>query len=116
MGHVGQTVEMLGTFPTYGIKDKVAYSRSWVKNAEMNARGPRDAYNIELRCKLLILRHAEENGRVVQTCRYFGIARSTYYRWRHVIEKFPFRIQEIRTDNGHELLSVVAEFGTVLAS
>lgn len=30
------------------LADIVAYSRSWVKNAEMNARGLNDAYNIEL--------------------------------------------------------------------
>lgn len=30
VGHVGQTVEMLGTFPTYGIKDKDAYA-TWLK-------------------------------------------------------------------------------------
>lgn len=26
MGHIGKSVEMLGTFPTYGIKDKEAYA------------------------------------------------------------------------------------------
>ncbi len=31
VGHVGQTVEMLGTFPTYGIKDKVAYA-TWLRD------------------------------------------------------------------------------------
>ncbi len=30
LGHVGQTVELLGTFPSYGIKDKVAYS-AWLE-------------------------------------------------------------------------------------
>lgn len=31
VGHVGRTVEMLGTFPTYGIKDKVAYA-AWLRD------------------------------------------------------------------------------------
>ena len=32
--------------------------------------------------KLRILRHAEEIGHVAGTCRYFGIGRSSFYRWR----------------------------------
>ena len=101
----------------------------------------------EIQRKLRILRYAEETGHVARTCRYFGIGRSSFYRWRqtyadrgeeglinappipkwhanrtppereekvrrfqytaidfvdHIIEKFPFRIREIRTDNGHE--------------
>jgi transposase-like protein len=36
----------------------------------------------EIQRKLRILRHAEEHGHVAKTCRYFGIARSTFYRWR----------------------------------
>lgn len=31
VGHIGQTVEMLGTFPTYGIKDKAAYA-AWLRD------------------------------------------------------------------------------------
>ena len=31
VGHVGQTVELLGTFPTYGIKDKDVYT-AWLKD------------------------------------------------------------------------------------
>jgi len=31
VGHTGQTLEMLSTFPTYGIKDKVAYA-AWLRN------------------------------------------------------------------------------------
>ena len=30
VGHVGQTIEMLGTFPTYGIKDKDVYA-AWLQ-------------------------------------------------------------------------------------
>lgn len=31
VGHIGRAVEMLGTFPTYGIKDKVAYA-AWLRD------------------------------------------------------------------------------------
>ena len=36
----------------------------------------------EIRRKLRILRHAEEVGHVAKTCRYFGIGRASFYRWR----------------------------------
>ena len=36
----------------------------------------------EIQRKLRILRHAEEIGHVARTCRYFGIGRSSFYRWR----------------------------------
>lgn len=36
----------------------------------------------EIRRKLRILGHAAESGNVCQTCRYFGIARASFYRWR----------------------------------
>ena len=32
--------------------------------------------------KLRVLSHAEESGNVSLTCRYFGISRDTFYRWR----------------------------------
>ena len=35
-----------------------------------------------IRRKLRILKHAEEIGSVVKTCRYFGVSRSGFYRWR----------------------------------
>jgi transposase InsO family protein len=37
----------------------------------------------EIRRKLRVLEHAEESGDVSRTCRYFGIGRATFYRWRH---------------------------------
>lgn len=37
--------------------------------------------------KLRILQHAEEIGSVVKTCRYFGISRSGFYRWRDAYAK-----------------------------
>lgn len=36
----------------------------------------------EIRRKLRILEHADRNGSVAATCRYFGIARASFYRWR----------------------------------
>jgi len=36
----------------------------------------------EIQRKLRILRYAEEIGHVAKTCRYFGIGRSSFYRWR----------------------------------
>ncbi|MCP4315783.1 MAG: IS481 family transposase, partial [Hyphomicrobiales bacterium] len=35
----------------------------------------------EIRRKLRILEHADRNGSVSTTCRYFGIARASFYRW-----------------------------------
>ena len=37
----------------------------------------------EIQPKLRILRYAEELGHVAKTCRYFGMGRSSFYRWRH---------------------------------
>jgi transposase InsO family protein len=36
----------------------------------------------ELQRKLRILRHAEQSGHTSKTCRYFGIGRASFYRWR----------------------------------
>ena len=36
----------------------------------------------EIQRKLRILRYAEETGHVAKTCRYFGIGRASFYRWR----------------------------------
>ena len=36
----------------------------------------------EIQRKLRILRYAEEIGHVAKACRYFGIGRSSFYRWR----------------------------------
>jgi len=38
----------------------------------------------EIRRKLRILEHADRNGSVAATCRYFGIARASFYRWRNL--------------------------------
>jgi hypothetical protein len=116
---------------------------------------------------LRILPYAEKTGRVARSCRYFGVGRSSFYRWHqayaergaagpidappipkwhanrtppereekglslrrkyhlgpiriawhleryHVIEKIPFRIREIRTDNGHEFHQLLGYKGDV---
>lgn len=36
----------------------------------------------EIARELRILRHAEETAQVAKTCRYFGVGRSSFYRWR----------------------------------
>ena len=39
----------------------------------------------EIRRKLRILDHAAASGDVSNTCRYFGIGRASFYRWRHAL-------------------------------
>ncbi len=41
----------------------------------------------DIQRKLRILRHAEETGHVGRTCRYFGIGRASFYRWKAALEK-----------------------------
>ena len=36
----------------------------------------------EIARKLRLLRHAEETGHVAKTCRYFGVGKCSFYRWR----------------------------------
>ncbi len=39
----------------------------------------------KIRRKLRILDHAAASGDVSKTCRYFGIGRASFYRWRHAL-------------------------------
>lgn len=41
----------------------------------------------DIKRKLRILQHATQVGSVVKTCRYFGIGRSTFYKWRDAYKK-----------------------------
>ena len=41
----------------------------------------------EIQRRLRILKHAEETGHVGRTCRYFGIGRASFYRWKAALEK-----------------------------
>ncbi len=41
----------------------------------------------EVQRKLRILRHAEKIGHVARTCRYFGIGRASFYRWKSAYER-----------------------------
>ncbi len=36
----------------------------------------------DIQRKLKVLRHAEKTGHVARTCRYFGVGRSSFYRWK----------------------------------
>ena len=36
---------------------------------------------------LRVLEHAQKTGNVYKTCRYFGIARSSFYRWKSVFDR-----------------------------
>ncbi len=38
--------------------------------------------------KLRILKYAEEIGSVVKACRYFGVGRASFYRWKTAYERF----------------------------
>ena len=41
-----------------------------------------------VRHRLAIINHAEEvTGNVAQTCRYYGISRPTFYKWRNRYEE-----------------------------
>ena len=42
----------------------------------------------EIRRKLKVLEHAEQSGNNLKTCRYFGIPKTTFYRWRAAYHKY----------------------------
>tara|TARA_R110002124_G_scaffold267777_3_gene435150 strand:+ start:18595 stop:19026 length:432 start_codon:yes stop_codon:yes gene_type:complete len=42
----------------------------------------------EIARKLRVLGHAEETGQIAKTCRYFGVSRSSFYRWRTAFGTF----------------------------
>jgi transposase len=41
----------------------------------------------EVQRKLRVLQHAEKTGHAARTCRYFGIARASFYRWKRAYER-----------------------------
>ncbi len=41
----------------------------------------------DIQRKLRILKHAEDNGHAARTCRYFGVARARFYRWKSLYKK-----------------------------
>jgi len=43
----------------------------------------------EIQRKLRVLQHAEKIGNARKACRYFGVARSSFYRWRDVELRCP---------------------------
>jgi len=42
----------------------------------------------DIRRKLRILNHAKETGNVSKTCRYFGISREIFYRWKRAYDEY----------------------------
>jgi len=42
----------------------------------------------DIKRKLRVLSHGKESKNVSKTCRYFGISRDTYYRWKRNYERF----------------------------
>jgi len=41
----------------------------------------------EIRRKRRVLEHAVESGNVAKTCRYFGVPRTSFYRWRNAYQE-----------------------------
>ena len=37
--------------------------------------------------RLRVLEHAQKIGNVRKTCRYFGIGRSSFYRWKRAFDR-----------------------------
>ncbi len=48
----------------------------------MNAKAISD-----IRRKLCVLNHAKESKNITFSCRYFGISRETFYKWKRAYEK-----------------------------
>ena len=40
----------------------------------------------DIRRKLKVLKHGEDNGNVSKTCRHYGVSRETYYKWKRDYE------------------------------
>jgi len=40
----------------------------------------------DIRCKTRVLEHAKQCGNVSRACRYFGVSRDTFYRWKRQLE------------------------------
>ena len=37
--------------------------------------------------RLRVLEHAQKTGNLRKTCRYFGIGRSSFYRWKSAFDR-----------------------------
>lgn len=42
----------------------------------------------DIKRKLAVLDHVKTNGNISQTCRYFGISREAYYKWKRSYERY----------------------------
>jgi transposase-like protein len=41
----------------------------------------------QIQRKLRVLKYAEQIGSVAKTCRYFGVARASFYRWKAAYDR-----------------------------
>jgi transposase len=48
---------------------------------------PMTNHERDVQRKLRMLRHAEKSGQAARTCRYFGVGRSSFYRWKAAYEQ-----------------------------
>lgn len=62
--------------------------------------------------KLAVLRHAEEvSGSVAATCRYYGITRTCFYKWRRRYEDEGFEgLKEVDAKLGAPTVRKATEF------
>jgi transposase-like protein len=68
--------------------------------------GPKER---EIRRRLRVLEHAEKIGNVRMTCRYFGLSRSTFYRWKTKYDKYGKEaIERVFEDRPGEYLRIIA--------
>jgi transposase-like protein len=59
--------------------------------------------------RLGIIRHAEENGNVALTCRYFGIPAESYYKWLRRYEEFGVEGLRDRSTRPHSCPNAINE-------
>jgi hypothetical protein len=78
LGVIGSTTDVLQSryVRTRETSSLISISeREGVFNDQRSTRDPSQAsYSL----------HAEKTGSVSKTCRYFGIGRASFYRWRHI--------------------------------
>ena len=48
---------------------------------------PMNKEDRDIQRKLKVLRHAEKTDHLARTCRYFGVGRSSLYRWKAAYEQ-----------------------------
>ena len=66
----------------------------------------------DIQCKLKILKHAEETGHVGRACRYFGMGRASFYRWKAAFEEHGEACRLISGTKGWEIPPATSSHGT----